>query len=85
MLKDTDVIEQKWTEGASSFLVGKTVRRVQYLTRKNADEMMWSSRPLFIEFTDGSHVFAVSDDEGNDSVALGTSSEELPTIPTLGM
>lgn len=37
---------------------------------KEAEHFMWDSRPLVIEFTDGSCIFSQRDDEGNDGGAM---------------
>jgi hypothetical protein len=78
-------IEKKWTRYGQEHLEGKTVERVRYLSKEEAQSMGWYSRPLVIEFTDGSLVFASQDDEGNDGGALfgqGPGGEEL-TFPVL--
>jgi hypothetical protein len=51
-------------------IVGKTIKAVRYMTKKEADEMGWYKRPIVILFTDGSHMFPSTDDEGNDGGAL---------------
>lgn len=52
------------------YLVGKTIKRVRYMKPKEAEHFMWSSRPLIIEFTDGTMIWSQCDDEGNDGGAL---------------
>ena len=73
----------KWNEACSKFLVGKTVDEVRYMTKDEAKDMDWYSRPLVIFFTDGSHMFSSSDDEGNDGGSLFTSDDDLPCIPVM--
>ena len=61
-------------------LVGKTIKRVRYMKPEEAEHFMWSSRPLIIEFTDGTFMFPQCDDEGNDGGALffmGKESQEI--------
>jgi hypothetical protein len=85
MTKKPETAEQReirWTKACGDFLVGKTVKRVFFMPRDEAEESMgFSSRPLVIEFSDGHSIFAQSDDEGNDGGAYGTTSEKLPVIP----
>jgi hypothetical protein len=52
------------------FLIGKTIKRVRFLTNEEAENFMWHSRPLVIEFFDGSIMFPQADDEGNDGGAM---------------
>lgn len=62
-------IEASCTKVAEK-LVGKTIKEVRYMTKEEAEEMMWYKRPIVIFFTDGSHMFPSMDDEGNDGGAL---------------
>ena len=75
--------QQKWEADISKFLVGKQIKAVRYMSESEREEYMWSSRPLAIFFTDGSFIFPMADDEGNDAGALCTSSEALPVIPVM--
>ena len=52
---------------------GKTIAKVEYLSPKEGEEMMWYKLPLAITFTDGSWIFPMADDEGNDGGSLATS------------
>jgi|TARA_Y100000356_G_scaffold128505_1_gene128519 hypothetical protein len=72
---------KEWEKEISKFLVGKKIKRVEYLTEENGGS--WNQLPLAIVFTDGSWIFPMADDEGNNGGALATSSEELPTIPVM--
>ena len=74
---------KNWEKEISKFLVGKTIKKIEYVSEKECEEMMWSQLPLVIIFTDGSWIFPMRDDEGNDGGALATSSEKLPTIPVM--
>ena len=74
---------KKWEIFISRFLVGKTIKKIEYLTEEEAREYGWNSIPLVIIFNDGSYIFPMSDDEGNNGGALATSSKELPTIPVM--
>ena len=59
-----------WGGLASKFLVGKTIKLVRYMNDDELDDMGWDTANLVIFFTDGSHIFASMDDEGNDSGVL---------------
>ena len=72
-----------WEKLSADFLVGKTVKTVRYMNEAEAEHSGVYSRPLVIEFDDGSWIFPMSDDEGNNGGALATSSETLDTIPVL--
>lgn len=75
---------EHWGNLASNFLVGKTIRRVRYLTEREVEDMGWASSAVVIEFTDGHWLVPMRDDEGNDAGALWTSSQsELNVIPVI--
>jgi hypothetical protein len=52
------------------FLATKKISSVRYMTKEEADEAGWHSRPLVIRFTDGSLLIPQADDEGNDGGAM---------------
>jgi len=64
-------------------LVGKTIADVRYMNNKELEKMGRYNRPLVIFFTDGTNMFASSDDEGNDAGALFTNIKGLDTIPVI--
>lgn len=51
-------------------LVGKTIARVEWFPKEEANEYGWLNRPVVIEFTDGSYIVPFADDEGNDGGTL---------------
>jgi len=63
-----------WNDKANKLLQGKTIRECRYMTKKEADAQYWSSRPVVIIFTDGTYMYPMSDDEGNDggSISMGS-------------
>ncbi len=46
-------------------LIGKKIKHVRAMTKKEMDVEGWDRTPLVIEFTDGSKIYASQDDEGN--------------------
>ena len=77
-------LREYWGNLASNFLVGKTIRRVRYLTDREREDIAWDKSGLVIEFEDGHGLLAMRDDEGNDAGALWTSSQsEINVIPTI--
>lgn len=53
-----------------TFLTGKTIASVRYMTEQECKRLMWHSRPILIRFTDGSYIIPQMDDEGNDGGAI---------------
>lgn len=75
--------QQKWEADIKNFLRGKTIKTVRYMSEEEAKQYDWYSRPLAIFFTDGTFIFPMMDDEGNDGGALATSDDQLPVIPVM--
>ena len=62
---------KRWTEVASDILVGRTIKKVAYLTQKEAEEDFgWDKRPITFTLDNGLVVIAQMDDEGNDGGVL---------------
>lgn len=81
-MNQAEIIKQ-WESNAKKLLVGKTIKEVRYLTKKEQESMMWDRGSLVIILTDGTAIYPSADDEGNDAGALFTNNEELPTIPVI--
>lgn len=81
MSKDKTTL--KWEKEIAPHLVGKTIAKIEYLTKKEGEEMGWYQLPLAIVFTDGSWIFPMADDEGNNGGALATSMKGMETIPVM--
>ena len=75
-------VEPYWNKKVQ-VLVGKTIKSVAYMTKERAEEWDWDSRPIEIEFTDGTSMLLSRDDEGNDGGSAFTSIDGLQTIPTI--
>ena len=78
--------QEDWEKEISDFLVGKTIKSARYVTKKEMVYCFGDSSnqvPLVIDFTDGSYIFPMADDEGNDGGALATSDKKLSTIPVM--
>lgn len=76
-----------WTDYANKHLVGKTIQHVRWMTEDEAVHMGWErTRPIVIQFTDGSLVFPSADDEGNYGGALfgQSAGQEDLTFPVNG-
>lgn len=87
MFKDSTPIadpEKHWNEKVQTF-VGKTVKSVRYLNHAEWSSEFddWYSVPVVIEFTDGTYIIPMRDDEGNNGGSLMTNLDGLETIPTL--
>ena len=62
---------------------GKKIVNVRYMSDEERDAYGWTHKPMVIFFDDGSYLFPMSDDEGNEAGALCTSHDNLQTIAVL--
>jgi len=75
--------DEKHSAKFDKLLRGKKIDSCRYMTREEADNFGWFSRPLIMAFTDASYIILQSDDEGNDGGAAiyeHTPSEDKHTI-----
>ena len=73
-------VETRWTATAETVLKGRTINAVRYLTRDEAHDAGWHSRPLCMFLDNGDMIVAMSDDEGNDAGSLSYLQGVLPVI-----
>ena len=59
-----------WQKQAAKLLKGRTVVKVQWMTKENAEDIGWNKRPLLMVLDNGTIIYAQADDEGNDGGAL---------------
>ena len=76
--------QKYWNEAVQTF-VGKTVKSVRYLSHAewSSEFADWYSVPVVIEFTDGTYIIPMSDDEGNNGGSLMTNIGDLEIVPVL--
>jgi hypothetical protein len=76
--------EVYWTKKAQEFLLGRKIVSLGYVPSDFADECYYNSRGLWFVLDNGSEVFVMSDDEGNDGGSLhiyaNKKTEVLPTL-----
>ena len=73
-----------WEEKISKQLVGRKIVEVRWMTPEEANESLWDYQPVILILDDGTSIFPMSDDEGNEASALCVlNNEELSTIPVM--
>ena len=61
--------------------MGKKIVKVEWMGEDEKEEIGWHSRPLCMQLDDGTWIFPMADDEGNDGGALAVgNSETLPVF-----
>jgi hypothetical protein len=63
-------LQIKWTKKAQEILKGRTIKALGYISEKDADDSMYSKRGLMILLDNGTMIYPMSDDEGNDFGAI---------------
>lgn len=84
-LSDAKQREQYWTDLAKKNFLGRKITHVRYMSKEEAEDMMWNSRCVVFQLDDGSLIYPSMDDEGNNAgVIFGqTKQGESITCPVL--
>lgn len=77
--------EKRWTDEIREALAGRMIRKVRYMTVKEAEDWGWYKRPIIIELDNGTQLIPSMDDEGNDGGAIFTNLKNLNVIPVFGL
>ena len=69
-----------WNKKAQELLLNKKIIKVEYMDSKEAKNAMWDNRPVRIILEDGTNIFPMRDDEGNDGGALWLGNHDLDEV-----
>ena len=75
--------QTRWLHDLRPILVGRTTKRIRYLSDKEVEELGWYNSAVVLELDDGTAIWPSKDDEGNDAGALFTTNPDMPTIPVI--
>tara|TARA_R110002153_G_scaffold238384_1_gene392714 strand:+ start:357 stop:620 length:264 start_codon:yes stop_codon:yes gene_type:complete len=81
--KDGKTVEEHWTEKITKHLVGRTIKKIEYISIDEMETNLWYKRPISILLDNGHWITPIMDDEGNDGGAISTTFKELGTIPVI--
>lgn len=70
MPKKPEEVVKEWEAKATAALAGRKVVGVRYMTDAEARERGWIVRPLVLTLDDGTEIYPVADDEGNNGGVL---------------
>ena len=68
-----------WNKKANKLLVGKKIVKVKWMNDKEIEDIGWDSKTICMQLDDGTWIFPMRDDEGNDGGALAVGNNE--TLP----
>tara|TARA_R100000900_G_scaffold100512_2_gene77884 strand:- start:743 stop:1003 length:261 start_codon:yes stop_codon:yes gene_type:complete len=80
---DGKPVEQYWTEKIAKLLVGRKIKKIEYISIDEMETNLWHKRPISILLDNGHWITPMMDDEGNDGGAMSTTYRELRTIPVI--
>ena len=86
-LSDDKFCRQYWNEKGQHILEGAKILKVEYMTKKETEEMYWDNSPISMLLMKDNKKFWVypsSDDEGNDGGALFMCRKDESCMPVLG-
>ena len=59
-----------WQKKAEKYLLNKKIVKIEWMSTDEITETMWHNAPICLKLDDGSYIFPLRDDEGNDGGAL---------------
>ena len=74
---------QRWEDIISNQLVGRKIVEIRWMTQKEAKESLWDYQPVILILDDGTSIYPMSDDEGNQAGSLYHCGAEQSTIPVM--
>ena len=72
-----------WTDKVDKYLVGRTIVKIEYMPKKEVEDMLWHKAPVVIHLDNGATLIPSMDDEGNDGGAIITNYKDLGVIPVI--
>ena len=75
--------KQTWEQRISKQLVGRKIVKVEWMTKKEADENYWYFQPVLLILDDGTVLCPASDDELNNAGSLVHFGGEEEVIPVM--
>jgi hypothetical protein len=74
--KEKIELDKYWVDIARKVLKGRTIKAVNYISEKDADDNLLSNRGLMIMLDNGTMLYPMCDDEGNDFGAIHYTTKE---------
>jgi len=68
--------EKKWTDELRARLVDRRIVDVRYMSNEGADDNGWLRRPVMLVLDNGTVIYPMMDDEGNDGGVLAGMTKE---------
>ena len=75
-------LKKKWEDQIKKTFLNKKIVAVEYLSKKEANEMDWFNVPCSFKLDNGVWFYPSQDDEGNNGGSLFTTDKKLNVVPT---
>ena len=72
--------EKDFIAKAKKYWLGRTITDIRFMSEEERDNNAWDKRGIVIILDDGNILYPMSDEEGNDTGAIGTSYKQLNVI-----
>ena len=59
-----------WMKKAEECLLNRTIVKIEWMSSEETEETLWDNCPICLKLDDGSWIFPLRDDEGNNGGAL---------------
>jgi hypothetical protein len=76
-------LKKQWADEVSVKLVGRKIVSVRYMTKEEVKDCAWFNAAVILKLDNGTLLYPMADDEGNNAGALATTHEDLPVIPVI--
>ena len=76
-------LKKQWVDEVSAKLVGRKIVKVRYMSKDEVKDYGWYNAAVLIKLDDGTTLYPMSDDEGNNAGSLATTNKDLPVIPVI--
>ena len=77
-------MKNKWLKKANKVFLGRKIVKVEWMSDKEIDNAGWDKRPLCLLLDDGTWIYPMADDEGNEGGALYTTNNTGNCFPVFG-
>lgn len=80
MAKD---LKKTWIKDISKHLVGRKIKKIDYLTQEEKNKLGWHASAVVIELDNNIALYPSQDSEGNGPGAIFTNIDDLPVLPEI--
>ena len=79
--KEWKDLKNNWHEKANKVFLGRKIVKVEWMSDREMNDQYWYNRPICLLLDDGTWIYPMADDEGNNGGALATTSKVEGVFP----